>query len=110
MQMSALMTSHVVRLARIDEEVWLGAGCDAGLQEGETMLRHHRYVVEALDDLQLALQILGLIEQRGLLVALRVGLRSIHIALAIHYLVPVPVDYRTACYAYLEHIRVVGHQ
>lgn len=25
MQMSALMTSHVVRLARIDEEVWLGA-------------------------------------------------------------------------------------
>jgi hypothetical protein len=34
MQMSALMTSHVVRLARIDEEVWLGACCDASLEEG----------------------------------------------------------------------------
>ena len=32
MQMSALMTSHVVRLARIDEEVWLGACCDASLE------------------------------------------------------------------------------
>ena len=35
------------------------------------------------------------------------GLWGVHIALAIHHLVPVPVDYRAACYAYLEHIRVV---
>ena len=110
MQVSALMTAHIVRLTWIDEEVWLSAGCDAGLQEGETMLRHHCYVVEALDDLQLALQILGLIEQRGLLVALRVGLRSIHIALAIHHLVPVPVDDWATCYAYLEYLWIVGHQ
>ena len=110
MQMSALMTSHVVRLARIDEEVWLGACCDASLEEGEAVLWHYGHIVQALDNLQLALQVLCLIEQRGLPVTLWVGLWGVHIALAIHHLVPVPVDYRTACYAYLEHVRIVGHQ
>ena len=42
MQMSALMTSHVVRLARIDEEVWLGACCDASLEEGKAVPWHIR--------------------------------------------------------------------
>ena len=63
MQVSALVSAHIVRLTWIDEEVWLSAGCDAGLQEGETMLRHHCYIVEALDDLQLAFQVLGFGEQ-----------------------------------------------
>ncbi len=110
MQMSALMTSHVVRLARIDEEVWLSACCDTSLEEGEAVLWHYSHIVQALDNLQLALQVLCLIEQGGLPVTLWVGLWSVHIALAIHHLVPVPVDNRTACYAYLEHVRVVGHQ
>lgn len=74
MQMSALMTSHVVRLARIDEEVWLGACCDASLEEGEAVLWHYGHIVQALDNLQLALQVLCLIEQRGLPVTLWVGL------------------------------------
>ena len=76
MQMSALMTSHVVRLARIDEEVWLGACCDASLEEGEAVLWHYSHIVQALDNLQLALQVLCLIEQRGLLVTFWVGLWS----------------------------------
>ena len=63
MKMSALMASHVVRLARIDEEVGLGTGCDTCLQEGEAVLWHHGHVVQTLDNLQLALQVLGLIEQ-----------------------------------------------
>ena len=33
MQMSALMASHVVRLARIDEEVGLCAGFDACIED-----------------------------------------------------------------------------
>ena len=98
MKMSALMASHVVRLARIDEEVGLGTGCDTCLQEGEAVLWHHGHIVQALDNLQLALQVLGLIEQGCLLVTLWVGLWGIHITLAIHHLVPVPVDYRTAGY------------
>ena len=80
MQMSALMTSHVVRLARIDEEVWLGACCDASLEEGEAVLWHYGHIVQALDNLQLALQVLCLIEQRGLLVTFWVGLWGVHIA------------------------------
>ena len=51
MQVSALMTSHVVRLARIDEEVWLGACCDASLEEGEAVLWHYSHIVQALDNL-----------------------------------------------------------
>ena len=90
MQMSALMASHVVRLARIDEEVGLGTGCDTCLQEGEAVLWHYGHIVQALDNLQLTLQVLGLIEQGCLLVTLWVGLWGIHIALAIHHLVPVP--------------------
>ena len=100
MQVSALMTSHVVRLAWIDEEVWLSTCCDASLEEGETVLWHYGHVVQALDNLELALQVLCLVEQGGLLVTLWIGLRGVHIALAIHHLVPVPVDDRTTCHAY----------
>ena len=110
MQVSALMTSHVVRLTWIYEEIWLGTGCDTCLQEGEAVLWHYGHIVQALDNLQLALQVLSLIEQGCLLVTFWVGLRSVHIALAIHHLVPVPVDNRTAGYAYLEYVRIVGHQ
>ena len=88
MQMSALRTSHVVRLARIDEEVWLGACCDASLEEGEAVLWHYCHIVQALYDLQLALEVLGLVEQGGFLVAFRVGLWCVHIAFAIHPLIP----------------------
>ena len=110
MQVSALVTSHVMRFAWVYEEIWLCTCCDTCLQEGEAMLWYYSYIVQALDNLQLTLQVLSLIEQGCLLVTLWVGLWGIHIALAIHHLVPVPVDYRTACYAYLEYVRIVGHQ
>ena len=74
------------------------------------MLRHYSSIVVAGNNLKSALKILCLIEQRGLLVTLGIGLRSIHIALAIHHLIPMPVDYRTACYANLEYVWIVGHK
>ena len=74
MQMSALMTSHVVRLARIDEEVWLGACCDASLEEGEAVLWHYSHIVQALDNLQLAL-----FSGRGLALFLAVDIRDIRL-------------------------------
>ena len=61
-QVSTLMTSHVVRLTWIYEEIWLGTCCDTSLQEGEAVLWHHGHIVQALDNLQLALQVLSLIE------------------------------------------------
>lgn len=63
MQMDGLMTTHVVGLTRIDEEVGLSAGGDASLEERECMLRNDNRVVESDDDLQLALQVLSLVEQ-----------------------------------------------
>ena len=61
MQVSALMTSHVMRLAWIYEEVGLGASGDASLEEGEAVLRHYSHVVQALDNLELALEVLRLV-------------------------------------------------
>lgn len=60
MQVHTGMSHHVVTLAGVDEEVWLGAGLHTGLDERQRVLRHASRVVVADDDLQLALQILRL--------------------------------------------------
>ena len=60
MQVYALMATHVVGLARIDEESGLGTHGNTSLEERVAVLREHRRVVEALDDLQFALEVLGL--------------------------------------------------
>ena len=77
MQVYALMATHVVGLARIDEEIGLGTNGNASLEERVAILREHRRVVEALDDLQFALEVLGLGQEGGLSVTLGVGLRRI---------------------------------
>ena len=59
MQMDTLMSAHIVRFARIDEEIGLCSGTDAGLQESETVLWQHDRVVKALNDLKFAFQVLG---------------------------------------------------
>ena len=110
MQMSTLMSTHIVRLARINKEVGLCASCNTSLEECEAMLWHNSSIVVTGNYLQSALKILCLIEQRGLLVTLGVGLRSIHIALTIHHLIPMPVDNRTTSYANLEYVGIVGHK
>ena len=69
MEMDAGMTSHVVLLTRIGEEVWLCAGFDAGIEEGEAMLGHDGVVVVTRDDLQFAFQILRLVDKAGLVIA-----------------------------------------
>ncbi len=55
MQMDGGMTTHVVLLAGIGEEVGLGAGLDAGIEEREAMLGHDGIVVVARDNLELTL-------------------------------------------------------
>ncbi len=67
--MDTLMSAHIVRFARIDEEIGLCSGTDAGLQESETVLRQHDRVVKALNDLKFAFQVLGFGEKRGLPIA-----------------------------------------
>ena len=61
--MNALMSPHIVRLTRIDEEVGLGTCLDALGKERQTVLRHYCFIVIARDDLQLTLQVLGFAQQ-----------------------------------------------
>ena len=52
MQVGALVSAHVVWLARIHKEVGLCAHFDALLQEVQAVLRHHNGVVHACYYLQ----------------------------------------------------------
>ena len=108
--MDAGMAPHVMFLAWIGKEVGLSARLDAGIEEREAVLRHNGVVVVARDDLQTAFQVLGLVDERRLGIALRIGLRSVHIAFAVHHLVPLPVNDGTASYTHLEDVGVVGHE
>ena len=54
MQMDTRMTTHIVFLTRISEEIWLGTCFHTGIKERQTMLRHHGIVVIARDDLEFA--------------------------------------------------------
>ena len=110
MEMDTGMTTHVVLLTRVGEEVGLCAGLDTGVEERQTMLGDDSVVVVARDDLESALQILGLVDEAGLGIAFGIRLRGTHVALTIHHLVPFPVDDRASCYANLEYVRIVGHQ
>ena len=64
----------------------------------------------SVDNLKTPLEVLGLVEQAGLGISLGVGLRGVHITLAIHHLIVFPVDDRTSCHAYLERLRMAAHQ
>ena len=110
MQMYAGMTTHIVLFARIGKEIRLGASLHAGIEERQTVLWHHRRIVVTRDDLQLAFQILGLGDETGLRIAFRVVVWCTHVTLAIHHLIPLPVDDGTASHTYLEDIGVVGDQ
>ena len=109
MEVDASMTSHIMFFTRIGEEVGLGASFDTGIKERQAVLRYYGNIVVARDDLQLALQVFGLGEERSLLVALRIALRRVHIAFAIHHLIPFPVDDWTTSNAHFEHVGIVGH-
>ena len=109
MQMDAGMASHVVFLARVGKEIWLGASLDAGIEEREAVLGNDGVVVVACDNLQFAFQVLGLADEAGLGVAIGIILGRTHITLTIHHLVPFPVDDGTTCHAYLENVGIIGH-
>ena len=81
MEMNTRMTTHIVGLARIGEEIGLCASLDTSIEERQAVLRHHGVIVIACDNLQFALQILGLRDQTALGKALRIAFGCAHIAL-----------------------------
>ena len=73
-QVHALVSTHVVPLARIDIEVGLGASGNTGLEERISMLRHYRGIVEADNNLQPAFQVFCLRDKASERITLGVGL------------------------------------
>ena len=110
MQMHTLVSHHVVSLAWIDEEVGLCASFGTCVDERQGVLGNNRRVVHTDDNLQFALEVLGHRDERTSLDTLLVGVGSAHVSLAIHHLIPSPVDDRTSSHSHLEHVGIVGHK
>ena len=100
--------AHVVAITWIDEEVGMLACIYALTEEGEGMLWHTGWVIASIDEEQTALEVLCLAKQGGSGIAVRIGLRSIHIAFSVHHFVVFPVDYRSTCHSCLEDIGIGG--
>jgi len=103
-------TGDVVLGGGVGEVVDLNALVDAVFDERERMLPHDGVVDRALADQQLAEKIVAPPDERSLFEAFRIGLRVIHIPLAVHHFIPLPVDDGAAGDADLEGRRIMGHQ
>ena len=108
--MYAVFADDVVLVAGVGEVVYLDVINYALADEAQAVLPQHYGVESALADEQFAFQILGLVDERGLGKALGIGGLGLHIALAIHHLIPLPVDHGATRNGYLEHIGVVGNE
>ena len=100
----------VVVVAGIDEIVELLAVVDAVLDEDEAVLPHHHGVGGAVDHQEFAFELVGLVFEAAQLVAFGVLFGSVHVTLAVHDFVILPIQHGTACHAYLKHLRVVDFQ
>ena len=74
------------------------------------MLPYNDRIDSALADKEFALEVRSLVDEACLCISLRIALRMVHVSFAVHYLIPLPVDNRTACNTDLEYIRIVGDQ
>ena len=115
MQVDSVLSHHIVLGAWVREVIYLYVVLDALPDEAEAVLPYYYRIDRSLADKKLALEILGLVDQAGLCISLRIAFRVIHIAFAIHDFIPLPVDHRTSGNSYLEDVRIVcderyGHE
>ena len=99
-----------MRVRRIGEVVHLHVVLDALLDEAERVLPHDGAVHGALADQELALQVLRLVDEARFRKTLRVRCLRVHVAFAVHDLVPLPIDDRAAGDGHLEHVGIVGDE
>ena len=92
--MDAVDATDVVFVMRVDEVVDLFASFDAGINELDAVLPNHGVVLGTMDDKKTAIEVLGLGQEGVVGVTLGVLLWGVHIPLAIHDLVPFPVNDR----------------
>ena len=110
MQVYAVLSHHVMFIARISEEIRLGTRVDAGTQERQGVLRDAHRVVVTDDDLEFAFQGTGFESQVTAFVAFGIVLRTVHITLAVHHFVVLPIDDRTSGHTGLEYVGISQHE
>ena len=110
MEMDSVLSCHIVLVARVREIIHLHIVLHAFAYETEAVFPYDYRVDCALADEKLAFEVLGLVDEACLRLSLRIGVWMVHIALAVHHFVPLPVDHRTAGNAYLEYVRIIGNQ
>lgn len=110
MEVYSVLAAHIMLVAWVREVVHLDVVDNAGPDETEAVLPENHRVDRSLADKQLALEVLCLVDEAGLLISLRVHVRMIHLSLAVHHLVPFPVDDRTSGHSDLEYVRIVCDQ
>ena len=108
--MNSILAHYIVLGARIWEVIHLDIVLHALADETEAVLPDNHRVHCSLADQELALEILSLVDEAGLCIALGVDLRIVHISFAVHYLIPLPVDYRSSGNCHLEDLRIVGDE
>ncbi len=97
-------------MTRIREVVHLDIVLYAFAHKAQTVFPYDYRVNRALAYEQLALEVLRLVEQAGLCIAFRIGVRMIHVAFSVHYLIPFPVYDRASCHSHLEYVWPVGNK
>ena len=97
-------------VARVDEQVGVGAGVYTSFHERQGVLRHASVVMVVMDNQQMTFQLTREVFQVAFLVTFRIGFRCVHIAFAVHHFIISPVDDRTTGYAYFEYFRVTEQQ
>ena len=104
--MVPLASADVVLVVWVDKVVDLLEVVDATLDKLQRVLPNDGIVLGAVDDEQMAFEVLGFVEQAVSLLAFWILLRGVHIALAVHNLIPLPIYDGAAGTAHLEHLGV----
>ena len=110
MEVDSVLAHHIMLGTWVREIIYLYIVLDALSDEAEAVLPYYYRVDRSLADKKLALEILGLVDEAGLCISLRIDVRVVHVAFAVHYFVPFPVDYRSSGHSHLEDIRIIGYQ
>ena len=108
--MDAVFSADIVLGTRIREIIQLDIVLDTFADKAQTILPDNSLVNRTLADQKLAFQILRLINQGRLGESLRIGLHRVHVALAVHYLVPFPINHRSTGDSDLESLRIIRHE
>lgn len=106
MQMYPLHTPHIVFMPGIDKKVGISTRFDTSLDKRESVLRHTYIIHIIVYHQQTPFEIPCQSTQVGLFISFGILLRSIHIALSVHYLIISPVNHRPPRYTHLKKFRI----